>query len=173
MMFRRKKFSDRVMKVAGVLFSLIFLYGIGHAAVGESSFKYKGFVSGEAANATARFSYMKRINIWHLSLSTFDKTTRERVSVNIFFSRKFNPKSGTFPIAFSYLNKPGTCGGSFSFKKGNKRGRFSHDTKGEITFETFKEKAKGSFRMDVFDRDGKKIEVSGSFELEMGDAFKK
>jgi len=172
-MFGTKRFSDRAIKWTCFLFSFVFLYGMGHGAVGESSFKYKGFADGEAANAVARFSFMKSINIWHMSLSTYDKTTRDRASVNIFFSRKFNPKAGTFPIAFSYLNKPDTCGGSFSFKKGDKRGLFSYYTKGEITFETFKEKAKGSFQMDVSDKEGGEIELSGSFELDLGDAFKK
>lgn len=172
-MFRTKGFSDRWAKWVFLLLGVVFLYGNGHAAGGESNFKYKGFVSGNAAGAAAGFSLMKRVNIRRLSLSTYDKTTRDRAGVNIFFSRKFNPKAGTFPIAFSYLNKPDTCGGSFSFKQGDKRGLFSYDTKGEITFETFNETAKGSFRMEVFDRDGKKIEVSGSFELEVGDAFKK
>lgn len=172
-MFGTKKFSDRFTKWAFFLLCVVFLYGMGHAEVGKANFEYNGFVDGEAANAAARFSSMKGVNIWHLSLSTYDKTTRERVGVNIFFSRTFNPKAGTFPIAFSYLNKQDTCGGSFFFKKGDKRGLFSHYTKGEITFESFKEKAKGSFRMEVSNNVGKKIDVSGSFELEMGDAFKK
>ncbi len=172
-MFGKKRFSNRVAGWTCLLLGIVFLYTMGYAAAGESGFKYNGFVNGKAVNAAANFSFMKRVNIRRLSLSTYDKATRDRAGVNIFFSRKFNPKAGTFPIAFSYLGKLDTCGGSFSFKKGDKRGLFSHDTKGEITFETFKGKAKGSFKMDVFDRDGKKIEVSGSFELEMGDAFKK
>jgi len=172
-MFKAKRFSNRFTKWAFFLFSAALLYGMGHAAAGETHFTYKGFVDGEATNARADFSFMKSINIWHLSLSSYDKTTRDNASVHIFFSKKFNPKAGTFPIAFSYLGKPDTCGGSFSFRKGDKRGLFSHDTKGEITFETFEGKAKGRFQMDVFDKGGEKIEVSGSFELEMGDAFKK
>jgi len=173
-MFRHKRFSGRFTRLACFLLSFVFLYGIGQAKGGESHFKYNGFVNGEAVKATANFYFMKRINIWNLSMGKFHKNTRERFQVNIFFSRNFQPKVGTFPIAFSYLNKKDTCGGSFSFRtKDGKRGLFSHDTKGEITFETFAEKVKGTFHMEVGNSKGQKVKVSGSFELLLGDAFKK
>ena len=174
-MTRTKRFSVRSLKWTCFLLSFMFFYGIGQAQGGESNFKYKGFINGEAVKGTAQFSFMERIGIWRLSLGKYQKMPRESFYVNIFFSRNFHPKAGTFPIAFSYLNKKDTCGGSFSFRKKEegKRGLFSHDTKGELTFETFAEKAKGTFHMEVGDGKGKNMEVSGSFELELGDAFKK
>jgi len=155
------------------LLSFIFFYGTGQAIGGESNFKFEGFISGEVIEGTAQFEFMKAINIWNLSLGKLQKQPRESFYVRIFFSRDFHPKVGTFPIAFSYLNKKDTCGGSFSFRKGEKRGLFSYDTKGEITFETFAEKAKGTFHMEVGSKQGEKVKISGSFELEVGDAFKR
>jgi hypothetical protein len=174
MMIRTKRVSRSFKIWACFLLSFMFFYGIGQAKGGGSNFKYKGFVNGEAVEGKANFHFMERINIWRLAVGKYQKSPRESFSVNIFFSRNFQPKAGTFPIAFSYLNKENTCGGSFSFRqKDGKRGLFSHDTKGELTFETFSEMVKGTFQMEVGDGKGKKVEVSGSFELELGDAFKK
>ena len=173
-MFRIEGLSLRFMKWFYFLLSFVFLYGIGQAKGGESHFKYKGFVNGEVVKGTANFYFMKSTKIWRLSQGKFNKNPRESYQVNIFFSRNFHPKAGTFPIAFSYLNKKDTCGGSFSFRtKEGKRGLFSHDTKGKLTFEKFTEKVKGTFNMEVNDGRGKTVEVLGSFELELGDAFKK
>ena len=86
--------------------------------------------------------------------------------------RDFTPKAGTFPIASSYLGKKDTCGGSFIFRTKNEiRGSFSHETTGQITFESFSESVKGKFSMHVKDSDGETIEISGSFEVARGSAF--
>lgn len=172
-MFRTKGVCRSCRMWACFLLSFLFFYGIGQAKGGESNFKFEGFINGEVINGTAQFEFMKAISIWNLSLGKYQKQPRESFYVRIFFSRDFHPKVGTFPIAFSYLNKKDTCGGSFSFRKGEKRGLFSHDTKGELTIETFAEKAKGTFNMEVGNSKGDKVKISGSFELQLGDAFKK
>lgn len=174
-MARTKRYTGRFLKWTGFLLSFIFIFGIGQVQGGESNFKYKGFINGEVVKGTVKFSFMERLGIWHLSMGKFQKKPRESFYVNIFFSRDFSPRVGTFPIAFSYLGKKDTCGGSFSFRKEveGKRGLFSHDTKGELTFEIFSEKAKGIFYMEVGDGKGNKVNVSGAFDQQLGDAFKK
>ena len=143
------------------------------AETNEANFQYEGTINGKAENATASFNYMKRINIWNLSMRQFSKKPRENYNVNIFFSRNFTPATGTFPIAFSYLNKEATCGGSFIYKlKNGDKGFYSNDTNGSITFSEFSDIVKGTYSMEVHDRDGRKIKVSGSFELNSKEEFR-
>ncbi len=69
-------------------------------------------------------------------------------SVNLFFSNKFDPKPGIYPVEYSYRSKPNTLGGSFL-----QRGKmFSHDTKGSADFIEFGEKVKVHFKFQVFDK---------------------
>ncbi len=173
MMEKNEKFSNLSIKGFFVLMlALLFISGSIRAEVKNTEFKYNGTIKGKTSNATARFSYMKRVNIWNLSMRTYNKKTKESYNVNIFFSRKFTPGTGTFPITFSYLNKKDTCGGSFIYKEKNgNRGSYSHDTKGSVTFDKFSDKVQGTYRMEVFDKEGKKIEVSGSFILDRNGAF--
>ncbi len=166
------KSSITITKLACFILAFTFLCGVTYA--GESKFSYKGAVNGEVTEGRADFSYMKAISIWRLSLGKYNRETRESYNVNIFFSRDFQPKAGTFPIKFSYLNKKDTCGGSFIFRKDkNSRSKMlSTATNGTLTFETFGEKVKGTFKYDVTDGKELKETVSGSFELERGNAFK-
>ena len=68
-------------------------------------------------------------------------------SVNLFFSNGFEPKIGTYPVQFSYRNKPNTLGGSFM--QGSNM--FSHDTKGTAEFVEFGEQVKVRFECQTFD----------------------
>ena len=174
MILQKGKISNfRIRGFFALLLALLFISGSIHAEVKGTEFKYSGTIKGKTSNATAKFSYMKRVNIWNLSMRTYNKKTKESYGVNIFFSRKFTPGTGTFPIAFSYLNKKDTCGGSFIYKEKNgSKGFYSHDTKGSVTFKKFSDKVQGTFQMEVYDREGKKIEVSGSFILDRNSAFR-
>ena len=68
-------------------------------------------------------------------------------SVNLFFSNDFEPKPGTYPVAFSYRKQPNTLGGSF-LQRG---GMFSHDTSGTAEFIEFGEQVRVRFEFQVFD----------------------
>jgi len=166
--------SGKLIRFSGLfLFAIVLLSGTTEAKTGESNFKYVGYITGKVTKGTADFYYMKRIDIWNLTLGRYDKSSRESYYARIFFSRDFTPKVGEFPIKFSYLTKKDTCGGSFIFreKNGNK-GSFSHDTKGTITFREFSNTVKGTFSMKVKDGEGKTVDIKGDFELERGEAFK-
>ncbi len=68
-------------------------------------------------------------------------------SVNLFFSRDFDPKAGEVAIEFSYTQKTDTLGASF-----RQRGAtFSHDTRGTAEFTEFGEQVKVRFEFEVFD----------------------
>lgn len=69
-------------------------------------------------------------------------------SANLFFSNDFEPKPGTYPIAFSYRVHPNTLGGSF-LQRG---AMFSHDTVGTAEFIEFGDEVKVRFEFEVFDQ---------------------
>jgi len=172
---KKDNLSGKLIRYTGLfLLAIVLLPGTTEAKSGESNFKYAGYVAGNVTKGTADFHYMKRVNIWNLTLGRYGKSSRESYYARIFFSRDFIPKVGEFPIKFSYLNKKDTCGGSFIFreKNGNK-GFFSHDTKGTITFREFSNTVEGTFNMKVKDGKGKTVDIKGDFELERGEAFKK
>ena len=92
-------------------------------------------------------------------------------SANLFFSREFDPKPGKYAVAFSYLNKKNTLGGSFFGG-----GLFSHDTKGEAEFLEFGEQVKLRFQFTTYDKsEGKEgrrtVTVEGEAVCPRGDAF--
>ena len=68
-------------------------------------------------------------------------------SVNLFFSNEFEPKTGSFPVRFSYRNKPDTLGGSF-IQRG---GRFSHDTNGTVEFVEIGDQVRVRFEFQTYD----------------------
>lgn len=168
-------YSVKLMVLLFVIVMLLSIPGNGEVKkAGSAGFKFNGVIKGKVSDASVKFSYMKTIKIWNLSMSKSNMKPYESYNVNIFFSRKFTPGTGIFPIEFSYLNRKDTCGGSFRFfAKDGKRGFFSSDTKGKITIKEFSDTVKGTFEMKVFDKEKKEMNVSGSFELPKGDAFKK
>ncbi len=166
-----------------VIITILFLVGSLTAAgadnmVGKGEFKVSGDRSVICDSAAASFSYMKTVKIWSITLSTpyaYKKKSGSGFMVKLFFSRKFSPKAGTFPIKFSYLNKPGTLGGSLVVS-GEKRGMFSHDTEGTITFKSFGDTVTGEFEMTILKKKrgqkDQKVSINGSFTCPRGDAFK-
>ena len=84
--------------------------------------------------------------------------------------------STRYRVKFHYLSKQNTLDGSVVVS-GDKRGMFSHDTDGSVTFEEFGETIKGTFEFITFkgssEEGSEKVAVKGSFELPRGDAFKK
>ena len=73
---------------------------------------------------------------------------------NLFFSNDFTPKPGTYPIEFGYRNRKDTLGGSFT----QRRGMFSHDTKGTAEFIEFGDKVKVVFEFQSFNGNDKKAD---------------
>jgi hypothetical protein len=172
------------MKLKHLIIIILFLLGTltafaGAAKLtGEGAFKISGDRSVSYDSASASISFMKAIKIWHIKLSTpYDYKKREGSGfmVNLFFSRKFSPKTGTFPIKFSYLNEPNTLGGSLVVT-GEKKGMFSHDTDGKITFKSFGDTVSGEFEMTTLKKrrgqEDEKVTIKGSFTCPRGDAFK-
>ncbi|MCP4895376.1 MAG: hypothetical protein GY906_00240 [bacterium] len=100
------------------------------------------------------------------------KKLGQSYSVNLFFSSDFDPKPGTYPVAFSYRSQPNTLGGSF-LKRGS---MFSHDTKGTAEFVEFGEQVKVRFEFQVSDRsegseERKTVTVKGEAVCERADIF--
>jgi hypothetical protein len=172
------------MKLKHLMIIILFLLGTLTTFAGPAQLSGKGafMISGDRSvsydSASARISFMKAIKIWHITLSTpydYKKKNGSGFMVNLFFSRKFSPQTGTFPIKFSYLNEPDTLGGSLMVT-GEKRGMFSHDTDGKITFKSFGDTVSGEFEMTALKKrrgqEDEKVTIKGSFTCPRGDAFK-
>jgi len=169
------------MKHKYFFFIILFLLGT-LAAVsgpvdpkGKGAFTISGDVSLNYDSAKARIVYLKPIKIWRLEIKTpykYKKANGSGYTVSLFFSRKFTPKAGTFPIKFSYLNKVDTMGGSLVVS-GKNRGMYSHDTDGTITFTSFSDTVSGKFKMTTTKgKDKGNVSVEGSFTCPKGEAFK-
>ncbi len=99
------------------------------------------------------------------SPSEFKEENGVGFNVNIFFSRKFEPAEGTFPILFSYLSENDGLGGSV-IVSGEESAMFSHDTAGEAVFSSFGDVIEGSFAYEAFEGSGecrRTIRVKGTF----------
>jgi hypothetical protein len=143
------------------------------AGTGKATLKVSGEYSANVTDAQASVSYMKRINIWKLTVDTPYKTyksTGKSATAHIFFSRNFTLAAKTYPIAFSYLNKKDTNGGSFFYRiKGQRIPGFSFDTAGELRITKTGDTIEGTFSYTVFTSDSKppqkKVKVTGTFSV--------
>jgi len=93
-------------------------------------------------------------------------------SVNLFFSKDFDPQPGTYPVQFSYRSSPNTLGGSVITREG----RFSHDTEGSAEFLEFGERVKVRFEFQTFDAsegsEGRRgVSVKGEAVCDRADIF--
>ena len=145
------------------------------SAIGpDSHFKSVGDVSVTVDDAEASI-IKNRANIVTLNIATSPASLRklkQSYSVNLFFSKDFEPKPGKYPIEFGYRNKKNTLGGSFF----SRAGRFSHDTKGEAEFLEFGERIQVRFEFQTYDKsegsEGRKmVAVSGMAVCPGSDLF--
>jgi hypothetical protein len=142
-----------------------------------TSFTIAGDVEASVSDATSFVSEITRINIWKITLSppgTYKEESGQDLIVSLFFSRNFEPKPGTYPVQFSYLNGENVMGGSVVVL-GEERDMYSHDTEGEVTFEVFDDRLKGSFHFVSYngsDENRKEISIEGKFECDRGEALK-
>ena len=138
-------------------------------------FEVAGGVTVAMDDATATL-FKNRRNIWALNMVSSPaavKRLKRTYGVNLFFSRKFDPKPGKYPVQFSYLNRQNTLGGSFT----GPRMLFSHDTQGEAEFLEFGDQVKVRFEFTAYDKsegneDRAQVTVKGEAVCDRGDAFK-
>ena len=138
-------------------------------------FEVAGDVTVAVDDATATLIKNRR-NIWALNMVSSPaavKRLKRTYGVNLFFSRKFDPKPGKHPVQFSYLNRKNTLGGSFT----GPRMLFSHDTQGEAEFLEFGDQIKVRFEFTAYDKsegkeDRAQVTVKGEAVCDRGDAFK-
>ena len=79
-------------------------------------FEVAGDVTVAVDDATATLLKNRR-NIWALNMVSSPaavKRLKRTYGVNLFFSRKFDPKPGKYPVQFSYLTRKNTLEGSFT-----------------------------------------------------------
>ncbi len=106
------------------------------------------------------------------------KKTGKKVTAHLFFSRNFNLEAKTYPIAFSYLNKKDTMGGTFFYRvKGQRIPSFTYDTTGEITITKTGAAIEGTFSYTVFSSGRKapkkSVKVTGKFSVPNQPGFPK
>lgn len=146
------------------------------SAPDTASFTITGAVEASVDDATSFVSKIERIKIWKLTLTpprAYKEENGHDIIVSLFFSRNFDPKPGTYPVQFSYLNAENAMGGSVVVL-GEGRNMYSHDTEGEVTFESFDERLIGSFHFVSYDgsnEDRHEVSVEGTFDCERGDAL--
>ena len=142
-----------------------------------ASFNITGDIEAVVDDATSFVSEITRLKIWKLTVtspSSYKEESGHSIMVNLFFSRNFEPKPGTYPIQFSYLNAENAMGGSVVIM-GDGMTMYSHDTEGEVTFEAFDDRLTGSFHFvsyDGSDEDRHEVSVEGMFDCERGEALK-
>ncbi|MCP4214531.1 MAG: hypothetical protein GY765_07730 [bacterium] len=162
-----------------LIFALMSFGFLTLCAAGDGNrFKASGDISIDMPKADSSLNYMKRINIWKISITTprqIHKKTGRNGSIHLFFSRDFTPSAKTYPIAFSYLNKKDTMGGTFFHRVMKERTeRFTHDTKGEITFSKVGDLLEGSFSFTVYQGSKaprKSVTVKGTFSVPKAAGF--
>ncbi|MFV1980459.1 MAG: hypothetical protein ACC655_04830 [Rhodothermia bacterium] len=141
-----------------------------------TSFTITGDVEAVLDDATSFVSEITRLNIWKLTLRsprTYKEEKGHDIIVSLFFSRKFEPEPGTYPIQFSYLNAENVMGGSVVVL-GEEREMYSNDTEGEVTFDVFGDRITGSFHFvsnNGSDDDRREVSVEGTFDCDRGKAL--
>ena len=143
------------------------------AASAETWFEVAGDVELRVEPATASI-FTNRAGIVTLNVVSGREAIREHGrshSVNLFFSRDFDPQPGTYPVKFAYRGEPNTLGGSFMGEE-----LFSHDTEGEAEFTEFGEKIRVRFRFKTYSEsegsdDRRTVTVTGEAVCNRGDAF--
>lgn len=143
--------------------------GLSAQTVFETSGDVTVTVDPAAASLTKNRRGIRTLNITSAPASV--RKLGKSYSANLFFSREFDPKPGKYPVAFSYLNKKNTLGGSFYGG-----GLFSHDTKGEAEFLEFGEQVKVRFQFTTYDKsegsEGRRtVTVKGEAVCARGDIF--
>lgn len=174
------KKQHNTIKHTAAITLMIFMGFLGLLA-GQSSLEVSGDVKAKVTNAQADVFYMKAIKIWRVTIETPFKEYRKtgkKVSAHIFFSRDFTLETKKYPIAFSYLNKKDTLGGSFFNKiKGQRIPGFSFDTKGELTITKIGDTVEGTFSYKTYTSDSKppqkSVIVSGTFSIPKKPGFPK
>lgn len=160
---------------------LLLIAGITTLYGGQSSLKVSGDVTANVTDAQADVFYMKAIKIWRITIETPFKEYRKtgkKVSAHIFFSRDFTLETKKYPIAFMYLSKKDTLGGSFFNKiKGQRIPGFSFDTEGELTITKTGDTVEGTFSFKTYTSDSKppqkSVKVSGTFSIPKKPGFPK
>jgi len=143
--------------------------GLSAQTVFETSGDVTVTVDSAAASLTENRRGIRTLNITSAPASV--RKLGKSYSANLFFSREFDPKPGKYPVAFSYLNKKNTLGGSFYGG-----GLFSHDTEGEAEFLEFGEQVKVRFQFTTYDKsegsEGRRtVTVEGEALCPRGDIF--
>jgi hypothetical protein len=154
--------------------ALLTVSGLALAAEHATHFTASGDISVTVDDATATMIRIRN-KIPALNIITSPASNKKlggSYSVNLFFSNKFNPKPGIFPVEFSYRSKPDTLGGSF-LAPGV---MFSHDTKGTAEFLEFGDRVRVRFEFQVFDksedREGRRaVTIKGEASCETADIF--
>ena len=131
----------------------------------------------ELKETRAQLVYNQRARIWMLQIRSrreYKKQHGTGFMANLFFSRKFDAASGTYPIRFHYLSSENTLGGSL-IVSGKKREMLSHDTAGTANFTAFDERVEGSFEFSSYSSSKKprrKVTVKGTFSCPRDEALK-
>ena len=139
----------------------------------QTHFETTGDIAVNVDPASASLT-MGRRGIRTLNITSAPAAVRKlgkSCSANLFFSREFDPNPDKYPIAFSYLNKKNTLGGSFFGG-----GLFSHDSKGEAEFLELGEQVRVRFEFTTYDKsegkDGRRVvTVKGEAVCSRGDVF--
>jgi hypothetical protein len=162
----------------------ILLMGLGFlwmwAGTGQNSLKSSGDFVVHVEKADADMFYMEAIKIWRITISTpplqYKKTSKQGTA-HLFFSRDFNLEAKEYPIAFSYLNKKDTLGGTFFYREmKQKTNRFTHDTVGRLTVTKVGETLEGTFSYKVYSgskEPRKSVTVTGKFSIPVKPDFLK
>ena len=134
-----------------------------------ASYTIDGHVSTEVVDAPASLAYNQAGKVWILT------AVKDRYRVSLFFSQDFTPATSTFPVRYQYRGEKDTLGGSVIVPtgEGRKTRMYSHDTEGEVTFETFDARAVGTFKTyDGYKDPRNDVTAQGSFDVAMpADAF--
>ena len=144
------------------------------ASQSATHFSVSGDVNVSVDDATATLTKIRGMipAMTILSTPASIKKNGKSYSVNLFFSDGFEPKPGTYPVAFSYRKKTATLGGSFL----NGGRIFSMDTKGTAQIIEYGDEIKVRFEFEVFnesegDEDRKGVTIKGEAVAAMADIF--
>lgn len=173
-----KALANNKNRILCFLVVMVFAFSFVEAG-GGSAFKVSGDISLDGSGGVAHLYYLKAIKSWRIVISaprTVYKKTSRTGSINLFFSRKLKTvKAQKYPVAFSYLNQPGTFGGSFIYREKKKQTlMFSYDTAGEVTFTKTGSVLEGTFSFTVYDKGKdprKKVTVTGTFSIPVKPGF--
>ena len=161
----------RPLVIAGML-----AVAAGVVSAGDGTIDVQGAFEATIEDASVNLAFNERAGIWMLQLRSPREYKEENgvgFNVNLFFSRRFEPATGTFPILFSYLAEKDGLGGSV-IVSGEESVMFSHDTAGEAVFSSFGDVVEGSFAFEAFEGSGecrRTIRVRVTFSCARGKAF--